>query len=84
MKEKKDKNDKLIAGITEIRDLKFRIENEIKRIVYFIKEAKYKISEFKQAEFTREEDRDIFISSKDEILKIEQELSVKLFLLKKN
>ena len=41
------------------------------------------MNEFKQAEFTREEDRDIFISSKDEIFKIEQELSVKLVLLKK-
>ena len=50
---------------------------------YFIKESKYKISEFKQADFKREEDKDIFISSKDEIHKIEEELSVKLVLLKK-
>ena len=50
---------------------------------YFIKESKYKISEFKQADFIREEDKDIFISSKDEIHKIEEELSVKLVLLKK-
>ncbi len=42
------------------------------------------MNEFKQAEFTREEDRDIFISSKEEIHKLEEELSVKLVLLKKN
>ena len=41
------------------------------------------MNEFKQAEFTREEDRDIFISSKDEIHRLEEELSVKLVLLKK-
>ena len=73
----------MISEITEIKDLNFRIENEIKRIEFFILESRCKLNELRQAFCIREENRDIFISSKSEIQTIEEELNVKLFILKK-
>ena len=69
--------------IMQLQNLNFIIENEIKKINYFIKYSKEKINELKKIDFIFEEERDIILSSKNEINLVESQLNIKLLELRK-
>ena len=69
--------------ISQLKNLNFTIENELLKIDYLIKYTKDKIHEYKKIDFIREEKRDIYLNSKNEIHQVEKQLNMKILNLRK-
>ena len=80
--DKKDINN-INFEISQLKNLNFTIENELLKIDFLIKYTKDKIHEYKKIDFIREEKRDIYLNSKNEIYQVEKQLNMKLLNLKK-
>ena len=61
-----------------MQNLNFITENEIKKIKYYINYTKEKINELKKIDFVIEDEKDIILSSKNEINIVETQLNMKL------
>ena len=66
-----------------MQNLNFITENEIKKIKYYINYTKEKINELKKIDFVIEDNKDIILSSKNEINSVETQLNMKLLELRR-
>jgi len=69
--------------IKQLQKLNFISENEIKKIKFYINYTKEKINELKKIDFVIEDEKDIILSSKNEINIVETQLNMKLLELRK-
>ena len=69
--------------IKQLQKLNFITENEIKKIKFYINYIKEKINELKKIDFVIEAEKDIILSSKNEINIVETQLNMKLLELRK-
>jgi len=69
--------------IKQLQKLNFIIENEIKKIKFYINYKKEKINELKKIDFVIEDEKDIILSSKNEINSVDTKLNMKLLKLRK-
>ena len=69
--------------IKQLQKLNFITENEIKKIKFYINYKKEKINELKKIDFVIEDEKDIILSSKNEINSVDTKLNMKLLKLRK-
>ena len=75
-------NKNLLFEISQLKDLNFQIEYEIIKIDSYIINIKQRMNQIKQFDYIREKEKDIFLTSKNEINQIEDEFKLKLLNMK--